>query len=131
MRHQRGEDSQTKLLSELSSLVLNMIRSPVEFSDKVVAAPPVEVVSRRRKRGQQITPLGFAYFMLGISLALMLCGSLTFFIGFLLMPWVLAFAMVLYVVGVICSLSLFGRAMLCCCSYPSSPSKECSSWKLL
>ena len=32
---------------------------------------------------------GFALLLLGISVVLMLCGSMMFFIGLMLMPWVL------------------------------------------
>ncbi|KAL2233731.1 UNVERIFIED_CONTAM: hypothetical protein Sindi_1553100, partial [Sesamum indicum] len=65
-----------------------------------------------------ITPAGFASLLLGISLALMLCGSLTFFIGFLLMPWVLGLTMFFYFVGVVSSISMIGRTILCCNSAP-------------
>jgi hypothetical protein len=68
---------------------------------------------------------------LGISLALMLCGSVTFFIGFILMPWVLGLVMVFYVVGIISTLSMLGRSILCYATAPSTPRKEIPAWKLL
>ncbi|KAK4423954.1 hypothetical protein Salat_1978300 [Sesamum alatum] len=132
MRHpQNQQDCHSKIFHELSALVLNIIRSPpppIDFSDQTPA------IHRRRSSApsfQQITPAGFASLLLGISLALMLCGSLTFFIGFVLMPWVLGLVMFFYFVGVVSSISMFGKAILCCNSAPPSPRKDASSWKLL
>lgn len=73
----------------------------------------------------QISPAGFASLLLGVSLALMLCGSVTFFIGFMLMPWVLGLIMVFYVVGIISAVSMVGRSILCYVTAPPSlPRKE-------
>ncbi|XP_019181146.1 PREDICTED: uncharacterized protein LOC109176157 isoform X2 [Ipomoea nil] len=118
----RQQDQHSRVLHELSSMVLNIIRSPptpIEFNDEspaddtVVPGPSAAVAARIQPILQQITPAGFASFLLGISLALMLCGSVTFFIGFMMMPWVLGLAMVLYFVGVVASLSMLGRTILC------------------
>ncbi|MED6187801.1 hypothetical protein PIB30_079931 [Stylosanthes scabra] len=56
--------------------------------------------------------MGFASLLLGISMALMLYGSVTFLIGFMLMPWVLGLVMVFYVVGIVSKLSLLVRFLL-------------------
>lgn len=123
------QENRSMAFHELSALVLNIIRNPpppFEFSDQAPAA--------RRRSGpsfQQITPAGFASLLLGISLSLMLCGSLTFFIGFVLMPWVLGLVIFFYFVGVVSSISMIGRAILCCNSAPPSPRKDADSWKLL
>ncbi|XP_051122114.1 uncharacterized protein LOC127245328 isoform X2 [Andrographis paniculata] len=123
---QSQQDYQSKILYELSALVLNIMRSPppsIGFSDQAAAA------DRRRPDWpsfQQITPAGFASMLLGISLALMLCGSVTFFLGFILMPWVLGLVIVLYFVGVVSSISMIGRAILCHNSAPPSPRKDYS-----
>ncbi|KAL3634555.1 hypothetical protein CASFOL_021609 [Castilleja foliolosa] len=77
---------------------------------------------------QQITPAGFASLMLGASLTLILCGSVTFFIGVVMMPWVLGLVMILYVTGVVSSISMIGRAILCCSS-SSPPRKGPTSFK--
>ncbi|KAF5929885.1 hypothetical protein HYC85_000074 [Camellia sinensis] len=98
------------------------------FSDP---SPAVVPSSRRRPETPLISPAGFASLLLGISLALMLCGSVTFFIGFLLMPWVLGLVMVFYVVGIVSSLSMIGRAILCHTTSPASPRKEVPAWTLL
>ncbi|CAN6888138.1 unnamed protein product [Brassica oleracea] len=41
----------------------------------------------------------------------MLCGSLTFFIGFLLLPWVLALIIVFYVAGIVSAISIAWRSI--------------------
>ncbi|KAL2484460.1 hypothetical protein Adt_29216 [Abeliophyllum distichum] len=128
-RHQ--QDHQSKIFYELSALVLNILRSPptpIDFSDEI---QPLRPPARREPVMQQITPAGFASLLLGISLSLMLCGSVTFFIGFMLMPWVLGLVMFLYFVGMVSSLSMIGRAILCYGSAPPSPRKDVPSWKLL
>lgn len=122
----RQQDQQSRVFYELSSLVFNILRSPpspVPFSDHSPASPPA-VSTSRRLPATQISPAGFASLLLGISLALMLCGSVTFFIGFILMPWVLGLVMVFYVAGVISSLSMLGRSILCYATAPTTPRKE-------
>ncbi|KAG5090201.1 hypothetical protein JHK82_048979 [Glycine max] len=113
----RHQDEQSRALYDLSSLVLNLLRSPLTFSDEV---PPAS----RRPGQAQISPAGFASLLLGISLALMLCGSVTFFIGFVLMPWVLGLVMLFYVAGILSTLSVFGRSILCYATSPPSPRKD-------
>ncbi|KAL2519725.1 hypothetical protein Adt_15972 [Abeliophyllum distichum] len=129
---QGQHDHQSNIFYELSSLILSILRSPPTLSDLSEQTPAVHrrPVTRRAPSMQQITPAGFASLLLGISLALMLCGSVTFFIGFILMPWVLALVMFLYFVGVVSSLSMIGRAILCHVSAPPSPKND-HSWKLL
>ncbi|KAL2332645.1 hypothetical protein Fmac_013858 [Flemingia macrophylla] len=100
----RHED---EALHDLSTIVLNLIRSPpFAFSGDVPS---------------QITPSGFAFLLLGVSLALMLCGSVTFFIGFVLMPWVLGFFMLFYVAGILSTISALGRSILCYATVPPPP----------
>lgn len=128
----RRQDPQSRVFYELSALILNILRyppSPMQFSDhsQVIPTPPPSVSSSRRPPSAslpQITPAGFASLLLGISLALMLCGSLTFFIGFILMPWVLGLVMVFYFVGIVSCLSMLGRTILCHTMSPPSPRKE-------
>ncbi|XP_022636596.1 uncharacterized protein LOC106762821 isoform X1 [Vigna radiata var. radiata] len=105
MNTMRGPgDQQSRVFCELSALVFNLLRSPPLMPD----SPP-----RRSTAGAQITPAGFASLLLGISVALMLCGSVTFFIGFMLMPWVLGLMMVFYVAAIVSALSVLGRSILC------------------
>ncbi|KAF1876165.1 hypothetical protein Lal_00006796 [Lupinus albus] len=88
------EDEQSRILCELSALVYNMLRTPMDGGLSNRSLP-------------EITPAGFASLLLGMSLALMVCGSVTFVIGFMLMPWVIGLVMVLYVAGILSSLSSF------------------------
>lgn len=110
-----NQDQQSKMICELSALVFNLLQfspTPLSYSDRspIVPVPPSESPLRR---AGQITPAGFASLLLGISVALILCGSVTFFIGFMLMPWVLGLVMVFYVAGIVSSLSVLGRSILC------------------
>ncbi|XP_058192804.1 uncharacterized protein LOC131310036 isoform X2 [Rhododendron vialii] len=119
----RQDHQQSRVYLELSALILNILRSPPP-----TPAAPSGSPSRRLP---QISPTGFASLLLGISLTLMLCGSITFFIGFMLMPWVLGLVMVLYVAGILSSLSIIGRAVLCHATSPAAQPKEVRAWKLL
>lgn len=138
--NQHQHQQQSTVLYELSSLILNILRCPpspaIRLSDQLPSPPSSEAPARRRgwPPPPQITPSGFASLMLGISLALMLCGSVTFFIGFLLLPWVVGLVMVFYFVGLVSSLTVLGRAFLCYATSPSSPpspTKDIPAWKLL
>ncbi|XP_019434313.1 PREDICTED: uncharacterized protein LOC109340985 [Lupinus angustifolius] len=106
------EDEQSRILCELSALVYNMLRTPMDGGSSHRSLP-------------EITPAGFASLLLGMSLALMVCGSVTFVIGFMLMPWVIGLVMVLYVAGVLSSLSSF-------LSWVAGPRKDVPlpEWKL-
>lgn len=131
MTRQPHQDQQSRVLYELSALILNLLRyppTPIQFSDEVSTS------SRRQPRPaplSQISPAGFASLLLGISLALMLCGSITFFIGFLLMPWVFGLVLLFYVAGIVSSISMVGRAIFCHTLSPPSPRKGVPAWKLL
>ncbi|KAL8254266.1 hypothetical protein R6Q59_032508 [Mikania micrantha] len=128
MTRQPHHDQQSRVFYELSAMILNVIRyppTPIQFSDDI---------SRRQQRPlplSRITPAGFASMLLGISLALMFCGSITFIIGFLLMPWVLGLVMLFYVAGIVSNLSMLGRAIFCHTLSPCSPRKRVPAWKML
>ncbi|KAE8716151.1 MADS-box transcription factor 14-like isoform X1 [Hibiscus syriacus] len=100
---------------------MNILRSPpVPFTDQAS-------VSERRSNlldASTISPAGFAWLMLGISVSMMLCGSVTFFIGFMLMPWVIGLLMVFYVAGIVSAISLLGRSIICNALAPPSPRKH-------
>lgn len=120
------EDPQSRVLHEISSLLLKILRSPpppVPLSDHVMELSSAISSSSRILPSSQMTPAGFAFLLLGISLALMLCGSVTFFLGFMLMPWILVLATIFYVVGIVSSLSMLGRSLLCCFTAPT-PRKD-------
>jgi len=127
-----NQDQQSKIICELSSLVFNLLQfppTPLSFSDRapIMPVPPSVSSLRRSMAANHITPAGFVSLLLGISMALMLCGSVTFVIGFMLLPWILGLVMVFYVAGIVSSLSVLGRSILCFVS----PRKDFPEWKLL
>ncbi|CAL9152733.1 uncharacterized protein LOC135680481 [Musa acuminata AAA Group] len=97
----RGGDQQSRLVYELCALLLAALHSSPHDAPATLYPPG------------PVSPAGFASFLLGASLAMMLGGSLTFLIGFLLMPWVIGLLMLLYVVEIVSSLSGLGRAIVC------------------
>ncbi|XP_010531097.1 PREDICTED: uncharacterized protein LOC104807496 isoform X2 [Tarenaya hassleriana] len=131
-RQQRQRDQQSRAFYELSALVLSLLRSPpmpMSFSDQLPENPnsPARIRPPPRSSSSSmahISPTGFASLLLGISVALMLCGSVTFFIGFLLMPWVLGLIMIFYVAGIVSAISMVGRSILCYALAPPSSGKE-------
>ncbi|KAJ0247499.1 hypothetical protein HA466_0159500 [Hirschfeldia incana] len=136
MRSQRDQDS--RAFYDLSALVLSLLRSPpmpISLPDHHFPDSPMTMRSRSRSPSMaHISPSGFASLLLGISVALMLCGSVTFFIGFLLLPWVLALIVVLYVAGIVTAISMAGRSILSYILTPPpsfSSRKDISEWKLL
>ncbi|XP_074566069.1 uncharacterized protein LOC141822523 [Curcuma longa] len=61
----------------------------------------------------RLSPAGLASFLLGASLSMMLGGSMTFLLGFLMFPWVMGLVALLYLVGIVSNLSGLGRAIIC------------------
>ncbi|CAH8298540.1 unnamed protein product [Eruca vesicaria subsp. sativa] len=133
-RRQRDEETTSRSFYDLSSLVLSLLRSP-PIPISLPDSPPRRSRPRFSSSSSalSISPSGFASLLLGVSVALMLCGTVTFFIGFLLLPWVLALIIVFYVVGVVSAISMVGKSILCYFLAPpsSSPRKNVSEWKLL
>ncbi|KAK6281828.1 hypothetical protein POUND7_015653 [Theobroma cacao] len=120
------QDQQSRVFYELSALVLSLLRSPLTpmpFSDHS-PAPARRPHPPSTSTSTTISPAGFAWLMLGISVSLMLCGSVTFFIGFMLMPWILCLVMVFYVAGIVSTVSMLGRSILCYAMAPPSPRKD-------
>lgn len=100
----------SRVLSELSSLVYNILRAPpLPFSFSDLLGPAVSLISYRTS---QASPSAFASLFLGISVSLMLFGSVTFVIGFFLMPFVIGLVLLFYFVGLIHKLSELGSSIL-------------------
>ncbi|KAE8723907.1 hypothetical protein F3Y22_tig00011547pilonHSYRG00025 [Hibiscus syriacus] len=107
---QQNQGQQSRVFHDLSALVLNLLGVPptataLFFSDQSPG-------SERRRYPRTITPAGFGWLMLGISVSMMFCGSITFFIGLMLMPWVVGLAIVLYVAGIVSTVWPFD-SLLC------------------
>ncbi|PIN19415.1 hypothetical protein CDL12_07919 [Handroanthus impetiginosus] len=108
----REQDEQTRVLYELCSIAIHILRTaplPVSFpSLSLLSSPPSSSSSRRT----QISPAAFGSIFIGISVALMLFGSVTFLIGLVLMPLVITLVLLFYIVGIVSNLSEIGRAIL-------------------
>ncbi|KAK4785248.1 hypothetical protein SAY86_001937 [Trapa natans] len=122
-------------LYELSVVVLDLLRShptPISSSgDDSFVAPPAPVPSSsRRPATTQITSAGLVSLLLGVSLTLMLCGSVTFFIGFMLMPWIFGLVVVFYLAGIVSSLTILGRSIFGSATAPPDLRNKIPSWKL-
>nr|DAD30529.1 TPA_asm: hypothetical protein HUJ06_009380 [Nelumbo nucifera] len=126
----RDQDQQSRDFYDLCAQIHNVLRSPplpIPYSSLSAVMAPWAWPSFSRTpmtTTTQVSPAGFASLFLGISIALMLCGSVTFLIGFMLMPWVLGFVMVFNVIGLFSNLSGIGRAILCPTTPTSSPSRK-------
>lgn len=88
-----GGEHYSRQVRELCALLLAIV-SPSP-------APPRQPVST-------MSPAAAAAMLLGASVALMLCGSVTFAIGFLLMPWVAGLALLFGFAGAVNTLSSSG-----------------------
>ncbi|XP_077228639.1 uncharacterized protein LOC143861636 [Tasmannia lanceolata] len=120
----RTQDQQSRVFYELCALLLSILHSP-QLPMTYSNPPPAMSVSRTARR-PEVSPAGFASLLLGISMALMLCGSVTFVIGFILMPWVLGLVMVFYLVGIVSNLSWLGRSILLG-NHAGSAQNKCSA----
>ncbi|KAG8384982.1 hypothetical protein BUALT_Bualt04G0174800 [Buddleja alternifolia] len=105
----REEDEQTRVLYELCSMIIHIFRSPpLPISFPTLSSQP----SSSSSPPSQISPAAFGSLFIGISVALMLFGSVTFLIGFILMPLVIMLVMLFYFVGIVSNLSEIGRSIL-------------------
>ncbi|KAL3653841.1 hypothetical protein CASFOL_003522 [Castilleja foliolosa] len=108
----REQDQQVRVLYELCAMTIHFLHSPnlpISFPNlSLLSSPPSSSSSRPR----QVSPAAFGSLFIGISIALMLFGSVTFIIGFILMPLVITLVMLFYVAGFVSNLSEIGRAVL-------------------
>ncbi|KAJ8648920.1 hypothetical protein MRB53_001943 [Persea americana] len=103
-----AQDQQSRVFYELCALLLSILRPPPL---SVSVSPPPSPATAPPRRSE-ISPSALASLLLGVSMALMLCGSVTFVIGFILMPWVLGLVMIFYFFGLVSNLSGLGNAIL-------------------
>ncbi|PKA61358.1 Squamosa promoter-binding-like protein 16 [Apostasia shenzhenica] len=115
----KGDEIQSGVLHELGSFVLSTLRFPLATihsagSDEFAPAPRLPLPRALAATGRlpPLSPAGLVSLLLGISLTLMLCGSVTFVIGFMMMPWVMAMVMFLYFCGIISSVSSLWKALI-------------------
>lgn len=111
-----AEADQSRAMYELCALLLTVLRAwPEEGGGRGAAAWP-----------RQVTAAGVASMLLGASVALMLCGSVTFAIGLLLMPWVAGVALLFGLSAAVSTLysGVFGKAAAAASSRASHASSD-------
>jgi len=122
MIHQNKEDQQSKVLYELCSMIIHTLKFPLPsplYTPHPYSSTSIASSSSSSKRqpwwtttlstSPKDSPAAFASLFLGICLALMLFGSVTFLIGLLLLPWITLLVLVFYVAAFVSNLSLLGR----------------------
>ncbi|XP_042035785.1 uncharacterized protein LOC121782130 [Salvia splendens] len=109
----RGQDPQTMALNDLWSMMVHCFRPPPLSISFPTLSPPQSPTASRRL---QISPTAFGLLFIGISMALMLFGIVTFLIGFVLMPLVIMLVTLFYFAGIVAKVSEIGRSIL----WPSS-----------
>ncbi|KAJ4830212.1 hypothetical protein Tsubulata_035746 [Turnera subulata] len=115
------EQGQSRVFYELCSMIIQILKVPslpVPIRNPYVASTSSSASSSSSSSGfpvatlAQVSPTAFASLFIGISLALMLFGTVTFVIGFILMPWVFGLVLLFYVAGILSTLSDFGKSLL-------------------
>ncbi|KAI3417937.1 uncharacterized protein J3R85_014069, partial [Psidium guajava] len=105
-------DHHSRALRERCSMIAQIMKFPPPIAFPVAASasgdPRLAIGSRA-----QVSPAASASLFVGISLALMLFGSVTFVIGLILMPWAVLLVLFFYVAGRVSALSELAGAILC------------------
>lgn len=136
MSRNEEEDPQIRVLYDLCSMIFHVLRCPPPVTPPFPATlspanPSSSSSSIRRDTTAyylaQISPASFACLFLGISVSLMILGSVTFLIGFILMPWIIGLVLIFYFAGFLSNLSDFGRSFLCW----ALPPQDVPAWKRL
>ncbi|KAL8124173.1 hypothetical protein AgCh_011980 [Apium graveolens] len=109
LQQQKQEDDQNRVFYELCTMIIHILGSP---------PLPIPFPSLSS------SPATFASLFLGISLALMVFGSVIFLIGLVLLPCVVGLLILFYFVDGLSNLSALGRAFL-------SPPCSSKAWKHL
>ncbi|PKU79145.1 hypothetical protein MA16_Dca000489 [Dendrobium catenatum] len=118
MKPEEQQSRSSRLLDELCAFLFTTLRFP---RTEIPCAGHTALAARERL--PPLSPGGLTALMLGISLSLMLSGSITFMIGFMMMPWVLGMVMLLYFIGLFSIISMLWKVVLRLSSSPS-PSRS-------
>ncbi|KAL8038837.1 hypothetical protein ABFX02_11G133900 [Erythranthe guttata] len=111
-------------LEEIWTMMIHMFRSPPIHH--LISFPTLTLSSQPSNNNYwQISPL-----FIGISVALMLFGVLTFFIGFLLLPLVIILCSIFCFARLVSKLFEFGRSLLCPASSSTYSSSSSNYYKL-
>ncbi|XP_010112383.2 uncharacterized protein LOC21394073 isoform X1 [Morus notabilis] len=119
----KDEDQQSRVFHELSSMIIHILKLPplpIPFTIRTSSSSASASTSRQPAAA---SPTAFASLFLGISLALMLFGSVTFAIGFVLMPLVMGLVLLFYALEILFNLSELGRSIL----FPASSPRHVSA----
>ncbi|XP_010680009.2 uncharacterized protein LOC104895249 [Beta vulgaris subsp. vulgaris] len=128
-------DPQIRVLYDLFSMIIHILRWPTPVTHRFPArfSPEIPSSSSSIRRNTtpyyttQMSPASFACLFLGISLTLMVFGSVAFLIGFILMPWIIGLVLIFYFAGFLSSLSDFGQSFLTWALFP----QDVPAWKRL
>ncbi|XP_028771362.1 uncharacterized protein LOC114728611 isoform X2 [Neltuma alba] len=124
MRSQvEDEDEHSRVLNEIQSMIFHILKFPLlplpfrtPYSQVAASSSSSWSLNMRHLwatlLSSQVSPAALASLFLGISLALMLFGSLAFVIGFVLLPWVTALVLAFYAATAVSTLSRLGRILL-------------------
>lgn len=105
------EDPPFRAFYELCSMIIDVLKIP---------PLPIPILrSSSSTLPPNSSPAVFASLFIGISLALILFGTITLLIGFVLMPVVTLLLLLFYFFNVLSILSNFARSMLCACTVSS------------
>ncbi|RWV95742.1 hypothetical protein GW17_00041610 [Ensete ventricosum] len=107
-----GEGQTPSLFYDLFSIVFNILLS----LQLVIPTTTFFLASASELLPYQWHSTDSASMLPRLLMPLILAGSVTFVIGFMLMPWVLGMLTVFYLAGIVSNLSVLGRAIL----FPSS-----------
>ncbi|XP_031261755.1 uncharacterized protein LOC116145589 [Pistacia vera] len=115
------EQHQLRVFYELCSSIIEILKVKPILSTCLSSGHERDLPSSSRQpiSISRVSPTAFASFLFGISLTLMLFGSVTFVVGFILMPWVLCSVLLLYLSGFLSNLSQLGRSFFCSGDVPA------------
>lgn len=108
------DQQQSRVFYELGSMIIQLLTSPPLPLQFPILHSAVEVgTSSSSQPSATMSPATFGSLFIGISVALMLFGSVTFLIGLVLMPLVVGLVLLFYFAALVSSLSELGRSILC------------------
>ncbi|KAG6659740.1 hypothetical protein I3843_03G053400 [Carya illinoinensis] len=109
----RDQDPQSRVFYELCSMIIHLLTSPPLALPFPTLHSGGQLEASSSRQAPTSSPAAFGSLFLGISVALMLFGSVTFFIGFILMPLVFGLVFLFYFAGIVYNLTELGRSIIC------------------
>lgn len=116
LKNMRAGEQQSGAIYELCSMITQILKSPPPIPIPIPSSHDTSSSSSSRPHTHvmfsRVSYAAFATLFLGISLALMLVGSVTFIIGFVIMPWVICLLAVFHFVAVVSTFSELWRSFI-------------------